>query len=59
MTFAVGFMLGFLLAYLPCVLPRKKAETTPPDEEAERRAAQALREYRNFLTYDGYADQGE
>lgn len=60
MVFAVGFMLGFLLAYLPSALPRRKKTAEPPrDEEAQRRAARALREYRNFLTYDGYADQGE
>lgn len=59
MTFAVGFMLGFLLAYLPSIWPRKKNEAAPPDDEAVRRASQAAREYRNFMTYDGYADQGE
>ncbi len=61
MTFALGFILGFLLAYVPGLLPRKKAahNTTPPDEDAARRAEQALREYRNFLTYDGYGDGGE
>ena len=59
MTFALGFILGFLVALLPERLPRKRSQTPPPDEAAERRREQALREYRNFMTYDGFVNQKE
>ncbi len=61
MAFALGFVLGFLLAYLPLCLKevgkRQRTADNPPDEAAQRRAEQALREYRNFMTYDGYRTQ--
>ncbi len=56
MAFALGFILGFLLAYLPQWV-RKPAKPVQPDEAALRRQQQALREYRNFMTYDGYSQQ--
>ncbi len=59
MAFALGFILGFLVALLPDRLPRKRAVAPPPDEDAQRRHEQALREYRNFMTYDGFSVQEE
>ena len=56
MSFALGFILGFLLAYIAPLLPRKK-EVKPLSEEDERRQQKAVREYRNFMTYDGFDRQ--
>jgi hypothetical protein len=56
MSFALGFILGFLLAYIAPLLPRKK-EAKPLSEEDERRQHKAVREYRNFMTYDGFDRQ--
>lgn len=58
MAFALGFILGFLVAYLPQWV-RKPVKPVQPDEAALRRQQQALREYRNFMTYDGYTTQEE
>lgn len=64
MTFALGFMLGFLLACVQPLLtarPSVRRAARPRDDEAaptEEERRRALREYRNFLTYDGYTDQG-
>ena len=69
MTFVFGFILGFLLAYLAPTaeklaarLQRPSVQTAEkPHEDAERarRTERALREYRNFMTYDGYAQQDD
>ena len=56
MAFALGFILGFLLAYLPQWV-RRVPKAAPPDEDAQRRLQKAAREYRNFLTYDGFTEQ--
>lgn len=57
MAFALGFVLGFLLAYLPQWVSVKRTPPAAPDDAARRRHEQAAREYRNFLTYDGYTAQ--
>ena len=57
MAFALGFILGFLVAQLPDRLPKRAAP--PPDASEQRRYEQALREYRNFMTYDGFTQQEE
>lgn len=69
MLFVLGFIVGLAAAYTvpllkdlcmtgkrPPTAP-KTAETATPDER--RRTERALREYRNFMTYDGYAQQDD
>lgn len=74
MTFALGCLLGFALAggqllLTVCLLrtgvpprrPRRPALPATPDprtDDDERARRRALREYRNFMTYDGYTPQG-
>ncbi len=61
MLFIIGFILGCAVAVLPQVMPRLRRPTAAPtpDEETRRRAERALREYRNFMNYDGYAQQDD
>ena len=61
MEFAIGFMLGFLLAYVvPTVeLKRRGAKKDEPTEEQRRNAEKALREYKNFMTYNGFTSDNE
>ncbi|MBR2406446.1 MAG: hypothetical protein IKB04_09200 [Clostridia bacterium] len=55
MTFILGVIVGCLAM---AVLQRLRKPATPPPNEAEqRRRQQALREYRNFMNYDGYTEQ--
>lgn len=51
----VGLLLGALFGN-----PRKAKEPiAKPTEEEVRRAQRAMREYQNFMTYDGFSSQGE
>ena len=69
MTMVIGFILGYVLAVLVPVLREVlAAKTRPPsgrempaatDDESRRRTERAWREYRNFMTYDGYAQQDD
>ena len=58
MVFALGFILGFLVAHLPQWVRRAPA-APPVNEEAQRRFEKAVREYRNFMTYDGFESREE
>ena len=56
----IGVIVGYVLAYLPkaasLFTDRGKAvekKAREPTEEEKRRAQKAMREYGNFLAYDG------
>lgn len=62
MLFVIGFILGAAVMYVaPSVAARRTAPTPPPepDAEARRRTERAIREYRNFMTYDGTVQQDD
>lgn len=67
MMFVIGFVLGLVVAYAAPLLmkwrdalaPRTSAPQTEASEESRRRTERAWREYRNFMTYDGYAQQDD
>jgi hypothetical protein len=52
-----GVLAGALAVAVFLRITRRPIPT--PDEQAERRRERLLREYRNFLTYDGFAPQDE
>ena len=57
MTFILGMLAGAVAVLLYQHLTKRPAE--PMDEQAQRRRERLMREYRNFLTYDGFAPQDE
>ncbi len=57
MEFMFGVLAGALAVAVFRHVTRRPIPT--PDEQAERRRERLLREYRNFLTYDGFAPQDE
>ena len=60
MEYALCVIVGVLVGYLLAVNPRKaKSPTVEPTDEEVLRAKKALREYKNFMTYDGFSSQGE
>ena len=63
MSALIGFIVGLAVAYvLPLIkegLAARRAAPPPCDDESRRRTERAAREYRNFLTYDGYARQDD
>ena len=58
--YALCVIVGVLVGYLLAANPRKaKSPITAPTDEEVLRAQKALREYKNFMTYDGFSSQGE
>lgn len=55
MAFIGGCLVGAAVTLLYRRLRRPKA--VPPDEAALAYARQTAREYRNFMTYDGFTGQ--
>lgn len=56
MEYAFCVVLGFLLGAIFGNVPRRpKQQVREPTEEEKRRAEKTLREYRNFMTYDGFS----
>ena len=54
-AFLLGAVAGGALAYAFKPAPAPKAR--PVSDADRRRAERAMREYRNFLTYDGFSRQ--
>lgn len=54
MDYALSVVVGVLLGVLLTRAPKRRTPPTPPTEEEQRRAGAALREYRQFLQYDGF-----
>lgn len=60
MEFIIGFLLGAAAVYVAPLLTARRAAVPPePDAEARRRTERAMREYRNFMTYDGTVQQDD
>lgn len=68
MLFVFGFILGLAAAYFAPVLQAWRVHLAPKetvrpadtsDDTTRRRTERAIREYRNFMTYDGYAQQDD
>lgn len=56
---AVGVLLGALLPSLRKGIPGRRTRPAETGDAELRRVRKALREYQNFMTYDGFSSQGE
>lgn len=59
LCFVVGALTGALLTAYRRRPPKQTARPIDTVEAELRRARKALREYQNFMTYDGFSSQGE
>ena len=59
MEYALCVVVGFLLCVLFGNAPKRQKWKSKPTQEEVRRAEKAMREYKNFMSYDGFSSQGE
>ena len=59
MEYGFCVVLGFLLGVFFGKIPKCKTHVTEISDEEKRRAQKALREYQNFMNYDGFTSQEE
>lgn len=53
MEYALCVVVGYLLAHLTA-RKKKAPKAAEPTTEEKKKAEKAWREYRNFMTYDGF-----